>query len=93
MECKTAIDIPSRAATVDQGVNALAELLGLSRVLNTPVDRVSGGQRRRVSLAETLATQAKYGSFSHADHSVESSLFKDFFASTTRLQDLIRLLR
>ena len=52
---------PSRAAAVAQGVSALAELFGLSQVLNTPVERISGGQRRRVSLAETLATQAKYG--------------------------------
>lgn len=64
VECKTGIEIPSRATTVDQGVNALAELFGLSHVLNTHVDRVSGGERRRVSLAETLATQAKYGASS-----------------------------
>lgn len=64
MECKTGTEIPSRAEIIDQGVNALAELFGLSHVLNTPIDRVSGGERRRVSLAETLATQAKYGASS-----------------------------
>ena len=51
---------PSRAASIDQGVSTLAELFGLSHVLSTSVDRISGGQRRRVSLAETLATQARW---------------------------------
>ena len=60
VECKTGIEIHPRAKSINQGVAALAELLGLSHVLDNPVDRISGGQRRRVSLAETLATQAKY---------------------------------
>ena len=52
------------AQTIDGMVRNLAQLVGLSHVLNTCVGDayirgVSGGERRRVSLAEALATCAK----------------------------------
>lgn len=45
-------------------VHSLAQLVGLSKTLNTKVGDafirgVSGGERRRVSLAEALATRAR----------------------------------
>ena len=75
----------SRAASVRDGVSALAELFGLSKVLNTPVDQISGGQRRRVSLAETLATQPKYGYLPVSTDSAQGSQSTDFFALITQL--------
>ena len=50
---------------VDEMVSQLAKLVGLSHVMNTKVGDayirgVSGGERRRVSLAEALATCARY---------------------------------
>ena len=53
---------------IDEMSTQLAELVGLGHVLNTKVGDayirgVSGGERRRVSLAEALATCARYGSY------------------------------
>lgn len=50
---------------IDDMVRNLAQLVGLSHALNTNVGDsyvrgVSGGERRRVSLAEALATCARY---------------------------------
>ena len=55
------------AKEIDEMATQLAELVGLGHVLNTKVGDayirgVSGGERRRVSLAEALATCARYGS-------------------------------
>lgn len=52
------------SSEVDERVQYLAQLVGLSHVLNTKVGDayirgVSGGERRRVSLAEALATCAR----------------------------------
>lgn len=52
------------ARDIDEMTTQLAELVGLSHALNTKVGDayirgVSGGERRRVSLAEALATCAR----------------------------------
>ena len=54
-------DAKTPNATIDAAVKALANTVGLGKVLGTKVGNaairgVSGGERRRVSLAEAMAT-------------------------------------
>ncbi|THC91365.1 hypothetical protein EYZ11_009180 [Aspergillus tanneri] len=71
------------AKEVDLMVAHLAKLVGLSRVMNTRVGDayirgVSGGERRRVSLAEALATCASLICLDNPTHGLDSSTALEF---------------
>ncbi|EAW11669.1 ABC transporter PeaB1 [Aspergillus clavatus NRRL 1] len=75
---------PEASATeVDMMVAQLAKLVGLSQVMNTKVGDayirgVSGGERRRVSLAEALATCARLICLDNPTHGLDSSTALEF---------------
>lgn len=69
--------------TKKEAVTSLADLFGLSHVLRTRVGSasirgVSGGERRRVSLAETLATQADILCLDNPTNGLDSSTAIEF---------------
>nr|ABD66573.1 ABC transporter [Penicillium griseofulvum] len=71
------------AREIDTMVAQLAKLVGLSNVLNTKVGDakirgVSGGERRRVSLAEALATCARLICLDNPTHGLDSSTAVEF---------------
>ncbi|KAH8434304.1 uncharacterized protein LDX57_011950 [Aspergillus melleus] len=68
---------------VDEMVSQLAKLVGLSHVMNTKVGDayirgVSGGERRRVSLAEALATCARLICLDNPTNGLDSSTALEF---------------
>ncbi|KAF2636141.1 ABC transporter [Massarina eburnea CBS 473.64] len=70
-------------AKVQELVTLLAKLVGLHRVLNTKVGNeyirgVSGGERRRVSLAEALASSARLLCFDNPTKGLDSSTALEF---------------
>ncbi|KAJ5506050.1 CDR ABC transporter [Penicillium expansum] len=71
------------AREIDTMVTQLAKLVGLGNVLNTKVGDakirgVSGGERRRVSLAEALATCARLICLDNPTHGLDSSTAVEF---------------
>ncbi|KAJ5104977.1 hypothetical protein NUU61_002324 [Penicillium alfredii] len=71
------------AEDVDEMVRRLAQLVGLGHVLNTKVGDayirgVSGGERRRVSLAEALATCARLICLDNPTNGLDSSTALEF---------------
>ncbi|KAJ5215363.1 ABC transporter [Penicillium cinerascens] len=71
------------ALEVNERVQYLAQLVGLSKVLNTKVGDayirgVSGGERRRVSLAEALATCARLICLDNPTNGLDSSTALEF---------------
>ncbi|KAJ5279839.1 hypothetical protein N7478_005211 [Penicillium angulare] len=71
------------ASEIDEKVQSLAQLVGLSHVLNTKVGDayvrgVSGGERRRVSLAEALATRARLICLDNPTNGLDSSTTLEF---------------
>ncbi|KAK9847754.1 hypothetical protein MYU51_018257 [Penicillium brevicompactum] len=70
-------------AEIEQRVRYLAQLVGLTKVLNTKVGDayvrgVSGGERRRVSLAEALATCARLICLDNPTNGLDSSTALEF---------------
>ena len=59
VESRTPLNVVSRRELVDRSVSSVAELFGLSGVLANQIDRISGGQKRRVSLAEAFVTHPR----------------------------------
>ncbi|KAJ5753797.1 CDR ABC transporter [Penicillium nucicola] len=71
------------SGAVDEMVAQLAKLVGLENVLSTKVGDakirgVSGGERRRVSLAEALATCARLICMDNPTHGLDSSTAVEF---------------
>ncbi|KAJ5972447.1 CDR ABC transporter [Penicillium vulpinum] len=71
------------ASEIETMITQLARLVGLENVLNTKVGDakirgVSGGERRRVSLAEALATCARLICLDNPTHGLDSSTAVEF---------------
>ena len=73
----------SRKEYVDVTREVLATILGLRHTYNTKVGNdmirgVSGGERKRVSIAETLAARAKIAMFDNSSRGLDSSTALEF---------------
>ncbi|KAI3624284.1 hypothetical protein GLX27_003060 [Malassezia furfur] len=72
-----------RQQYIDYTREVLATILGLRHTYNTKVGNdmirgVSGGERKRVSIAETLATRAKIAMFDNSSRGLDSSTALEF---------------
>ncbi|EJD01729.1 uncharacterized protein FOMMEDRAFT_126887 [Fomitiporia mediterranea MF3/22] len=73
----------SRREFADNVVEMLGTVFGLKHVKNTKVGNasirgVSGGERKRVSIAEALATRAKLGAWDNSTRGLDSSTALEF---------------
>ncbi|CAA7262034.1 unnamed protein product [Cyclocybe aegerita] len=73
----------SREDFVDYATNVLATIFGLKEVMGTPVGDaqvrgVSGGQRKRVSIAESLAARSCIGAWDNSTRGLDSSTALEF---------------
>ncbi|RDH19485.1 ATP-binding cassette transporter [Aspergillus niger ATCC 13496] len=69
---------PNRASSIEEDLQTLLQLMGLAhaahvRIGNDHLRGVSGGQRRRVSLAEALCTRASLFCFDNPTRGLDSS--------------------
>ncbi|KAN0061301.1 ATP-binding cassette transporter snq2 [Thecaphora frezii] len=76
----------SRSSYIKTTVEVLATILGLRHTYNTKVGNdmirgVSGGERKRVSVAETLASRAKVVLFDNSSRGLDSSTALEFVKS------------
>ena len=76
----------SREGYIKTVVEVLATILGLRHTYNTKVGNdyvrgVSGGERKRVSVAETLASRAKVALFDNSSRGLDSSTALEFVKS------------
>ncbi|PWN48587.1 putative SNQ2-ABC transporter [Violaceomyces palustris] len=76
-------DVESREGYASLVVEVLATILGLRHTYNTKVGNdlirgVSGGERKRVSVAETLASRAKIALFDNSSRGLDSSTALEF---------------
>ncbi|KJZ79725.1 hypothetical protein HIM_01194 [Hirsutella minnesotensis 3608] len=83
LNARTPAGLANRAQSVSQDVNILLRMFDLSHVSNVAVGNdyirgVSGGQRRRVTLAETLCTRARVLSFDNPTRGLDSSTTLNF---------------
>lgn len=77
------LDQVSRKQYEDQVIETLTTIFGLRHVKKTKVGNaairgVSGGQRKRVSIAEALATRARLGSWDNSTRGLDSSTALEF---------------
>ncbi|KAJ3501614.1 hypothetical protein NLJ89_g9259 [Agrocybe chaxingu] len=73
----------SREEFADWTTNLLATIFGLKHVLNTPVGDasirgVSGGQKKRVSIAEALAARSCIGAWDNSTRGLDASTALEF---------------
>lgn len=59
------MDLPNRSQSLQEDLQTILKLFDLAHVVDIPVGNdyirgVSGGQRHRVTLAETFCTRARY---------------------------------
>lgn len=83
----------TRKNYINTVVEVLATILGLKHTYNTKVGNdlirgVSGGERKRVSVAETLATRAKVALFDNSSRGLDSSTALEFVRSLRISTDL-----
>ncbi|XDG05995.1 hypothetical protein ABKA04_005610 [Annulohypoxylon sp. FPYF3050] len=74
LNARTPVDLPNHANQLDEDVQTLLKLFDLTHVANVPVGNdyirgVSGGQRHRVTLAETFSTRARHYRIHFTDRS------------------------
>ncbi|THH12068.1 hypothetical protein EW145_g234 [Phellinidium pouzarii] len=86
----------SREEFVKGVVDTLGAVFGLRQVMDTKVGNaairgVSGGQRKRVSIAEALATRAKLGSWDNSTRGLDSSTALEFVRALRIATDNIGL--
>lgn len=72
----------------------LLKMFGIEHTANTKVGNefirgVSGGERKRISIAETLATSAALSSWDNSTRGLDSSTALDYVKSLRLLTDLI----
>ncbi|KFX86808.1 hypothetical protein V490_08828 [Pseudogymnoascus sp. VKM F-3557] len=88
--------LPSRFrdnATVDELVITVAKMFGLEHALETPVGGpyspgVSGGEKKRVSIAEVLAAGSSLQCFDNSTRGLDSSTALDFVKALRTLTDV-----
>ncbi|GAA97325.1 uncharacterized protein L969DRAFT_87260 [Mixia osmundae IAM 14324] len=85
----------SRAGYTKTTVNVLLTLFGLRHVINTKVGNdyvrgVSGGERKRVSIAEVLTTRAKISCHDNSTRGLDSSTSLEYIRSLRVATDLSR---
>ncbi|KIJ60833.1 hypothetical protein HYDPIDRAFT_43039 [Hydnomerulius pinastri MD-312] len=92
----------SRREFVDEQVNALLSIFGLEHARNTIVGDamlrgVSGGEKKRLSLAEALALRGRIGSWDNSTRGLDSSTAVEFLRAlrvttdTTRAATIVSL--
>ncbi|EPQ31436.1 uncharacterized protein PFL1_00771 [Pseudozyma flocculosa PF-1] len=86
----------SRSTYIKTTVEVLATILGLRHTYNTKVGNdlirgVSGGERKRVSVAETLAARAKVVLFDNSSRGLDSSTALEFVKSLRIGTDLVNM--
>jgi ATP-binding cassette, subfamily G (WHITE), member 2, SNQ2 len=80
-------------ATVDELVTTLGSMFGLEHALQTPVGGpyspgVSGGEKKRVSIAEVLAAGSSVQCFDNSTRGLDSSTALDFVRALRTLTDV-----
>ncbi|KAL5527915.1 hypothetical protein ACEPAG_6716 [Sanghuangporus baumii] len=90
------IGAASRKQFTDDAVNTLATIFGLRHVKKTKVGNaairgVSGGQRKRVSIAEALATRARVGAWDNSTRGLDASTALEFVRAIRIATDNIGL--
>ncbi|KAI0898949.1 ATP-binding cassette transporter [Annulohypoxylon nitens] len=78
LNARTPVDLPNHANQLNEDVQTLLKLFDLTHVANVPVGNdyirgVSGGQRHRVTLAETFSTRASVMCFDNPTRGLDSS--------------------
>ncbi|KIJ53326.1 hypothetical protein M422DRAFT_222683 [Sphaerobolus stellatus SS14] len=73
----------SRERTVNGYVKAVSDVLGISHAFNTPIGNtmirgISGGEKKRVSIAEMLGANVKLGCWDNATRGLDSSTALQF---------------
>ncbi|KAL9604583.1 MAG: hypothetical protein Q9179_001809 [Wetmoreana sp. 5 TL-2023] len=90
------MSLPSKLRTnqlVEELVMIMGKIFGIEHVLDTPVGGqffpgVSGGERKRVSIAEVLATGSSVQCFDNSTRGLDSSTALDFVKALRRLTDV-----
>lgn len=64
LNARTPINLPNRSQVIEEDLRTMLQLFDLAHVADIPVGNdyvrgVSGGQRHRVTLAETFCTRAR----------------------------------
>ncbi|KAI1111027.1 ATP-binding cassette transporter [Nemania sp. NC0429] len=88
LNARTPVDLPERAQRLQEDLQTVLELFGLSHVADVPVGDdyvrgISGGQRHRVTLAEAFCTRASVLCFDNPTRGLDSS-------TATRVARLLR---
>lgn len=83
----------SRSAFVEQMLDLFAKMFGMTHVLNTMVGNpyirgVSGGERKRVSIIEALASRATVNAWDNSTRGLDSSTAVDYIRSLRILTTL-----
>jgi ATP-binding cassette subfamily G (WHITE) protein 2 (SNQ2) len=86
----------SRSQYTQAFVDILATILGLKHTFNTKVGNdvirgVSGGERKRVTVAETLAARAKVALFDNSSRGLDSSTALEFVHSLRIGADILKV--
>ncbi|PVH93264.1 hypothetical protein DM02DRAFT_241565 [Periconia macrospinosa] len=90
------MSLPSEVRTeamVEELVSSMAEMFGISHALDTPVGGafmpgVSGGERKRVSIAEVLAAGSSVQCFDNSTRGLDSSTALDFVKALRALTNV-----
>ncbi|KAL8736867.1 MAG: hypothetical protein Q9181_002258 [Wetmoreana brouardii] len=89
------VSLPSKIRTdhVVEELVVMGKIFGIGHVLDTPVGGqffpgVSGGERKRVSIAEVLAAGSSVQCFDNSTRGLDSSTALDFVKALRRLTDL-----
>ncbi|KAJ7649950.1 pleiotropic drug resistance ABC transporter [Roridomyces roridus] len=90
---QTRIEGQSRDEYVDSMVEILCTIFGLRHVRSTPVGNnairgVSGGQKKRVSIAEALATRLRIGAWDNSTRGLDASTALEFGRALRILTDV-----
>jgi len=88
------LSIFSVRTDVQIATKVLLKMFGIEHTANTKVGNefirgVSGGERKRISIAETLATSAALSSWDNSTRGLDSSTALDYVKSLRLLTDLI----
>ncbi|KAF8206136.1 P-loop containing nucleoside triphosphate hydrolase protein [Mycena galopus ATCC 62051] len=95
-QAKTRMTGQSRTEYVDSTVETLLTIFGLRGVRSTPVGDnavrgVSGGQKKRVSIAEALATRMRIGAWDNSTRGLDASTALEFGRALRIATDVSRL--
>jgi ATP-binding cassette, subfamily G (WHITE), member 2, SNQ2 len=79
----------TRKAFLEEVEDTLLKMLNISHTKHTPVAGLSGGERKRVSIAEMMATRARVQSWDNSTRGLDASTALDFAKSLRIMTDIL----